>query len=130
MDLSKLNPFVTAAGYTRIESGALYEAEFEAEVKGGHIRGIFRGAYENLEITLLNRETGTPEGVVNRLKSFVADNVILRTSNMPDPSGNIKSSPIDYVRAPNDKFFRFAWLGIRDGMFDLLGIAKFVKPAK
>lgn len=130
MELRTLTPFLAVAGHTRIESGALYEAEFEAEVTGGQARGIFRAAYENLEITLLDRKTGTDQGLLTRIKSFLADNVVLRTSNMPGPGDSFKVSPLEYVREPNDKFFRFAWLGIRAGMFDLLGIAKFVKPAQ
>lgn len=130
MDLTRLNPFLTAAARTRMESGMLYEAAFEADVKNEHARGTFQGTYDNLRITFLDRETGSERGIVNRLKTFVADSLIIHTSNLPEKRKSLKVGTIDYARKPNDKFFRFAWLAVRGGMFDLLGIASFVPPPK
>ncbi|MFO1499579.1 MAG: hypothetical protein U1G07_14510 [Verrucomicrobiota bacterium] len=130
MDLVVLNPFLMVAGHTRIDSGQVHEAAVEISVEQGHAQGLFRGAYEGLAVTLLDRKTGSEEGVANRVKTFVADKLILRTSNMPEPGATLKSGRVDYIRQPNDKFMRFLWLGIRSGMFDLLGIKPFVGPPK
>jgi hypothetical protein len=127
MDLRSLNSYLGVAGHARIDSGNLHTASCEIDVIAGHARGRFEAAYRDLKITVLDRQTASEDGVLNRLKSAFVNHVALRTSNPADRSGSVKVGVVDYTRSPNEKFMRFAWLAIRSGMLDLLGLTPYVK---
>ncbi len=127
--LPDLNSFLAVTAGTRLESGILYEATFNANVIAGHASGEFQAAYENLDIALLNRQTGSENGVMNKLKSFVADHIVVHTDNMPGNTKPMKAGRIDYTCKSDEKFFHFIWFAVRSGMLDLLGLSDFVKTA-
>lgn len=131
MDLRVLNSFLQVAGHSRINAGAVQSASCEITVRAGHARGRFDGAYQGLDVTVLDRQTGEDSGVLNWLKTAFANNIALRTSN-PHRSGETKVGLVDYTRKPADRFLPFVWLGIRSGMFDVLGLAPYFrnKPPK
>ncbi len=125
MDLRALNPFLTTAAHTRIRSGILKEASFAATVRSDVVRGTLHGAYQDLQISLLNRETLTEDGVMNRLKSFFADHLVLRTSNPSEGSPAV--GRIDYERQARERELHFLWFAVRNGILDLIGLSDFVK---
>jgi len=55
------------------------------------------------------------------IASFLANNVKIRTSNMPDKSGAMKIGKVKYTRLRDDTFFRFVWVALRSGMEDAVG---------
>jgi hypothetical protein len=130
LDLTRLNPFLAISAGTRLESGIAYEAAFEAEGSTGRVGGVFRGAYEGLELVFLDRATQSEQGVLNRIKSALADSLVVRNRNMPTENGAMKVGRIDYTAKPHGNFFRFLWFGVRSGLLDLLGLSEFVKESR
>ena len=109
----------------RIRSGTLNAASFQSDVQDGHSSGSFTGIYKDLRIEFLDSDG--EQGIFNRIKSFLADHIKVRTSNAPDASGHFKVGQIDYTRSPNEQFLHFLWFGVRSGMFDVLGVDPKVK---
>ena len=62
MDLTRLDVFLDIAEHTRIKSGSAQEAAFEIEVTAGQARGRVRAIYRDLEIAVLDKQTGTEKG--------------------------------------------------------------------
>ena len=130
MDLARLNPFLEVAGHTRINSGKFEEGVFDIQVDHDRAKGLLRAIYRDLDITLLDPRTGSDNGILNEIKSFLTDRVALRRNNTPELSNSIKLGEIDYTRNPGEKFFPFVWHALRDGIFDVLGLKAFLKQPK
>ena len=130
MPLTNFNPFLVGAIRTRIDAGALYELTFATLVTNGHAQGTLHAAYDGLKLQLLDRETASEKGVVNHVKTFVADHLILRDRNMPVEGKSMKVGQIEYTREEDEKFVRLLWMPLRSGLLDLLGLSQFVSDPK
>jgi hypothetical protein len=120
MDLTRLNAFLEIAEQTRIKSGRAQEVTFDIDVAAGQARGRVRGIYKDLEIAVLDKQTGSENGLGNRAASFLANVLKLRKSNAPDASGSMKEGGVDYTRRPEDEFQQFAWFALRTGVLDVI----------
>jgi hypothetical protein len=120
MDLTRLNAFLEIAEHTRIKSGSTQDAAFEIDVTGGQARGRVRAIYKDLEIAVLNKQTGSEKGLVNRAASFFENIVKIRNANAPDASGAMKEGEVNYTRQPDEEFQQFLWFALRTGVLDLI----------
>lgn len=121
MDLSALNPFLETAEQVRIKEGVLFSGTFDINVRAGHATGGVRTVYKNLRIAAINKHTGSEGGVFDAIASFVANNVTIRSNNIPDNSGAMKIGTVNYTRQEDDAFFQFAWFALRSGLGDVVG---------
>ena len=120
MDLTRLNAFLEIAERTRIKSGSAQDAAFEIDVTAGQARGRVRAIYKDLEIAVLNKQTGSEKGLVNRAASFFENIVKIRNANAPDASGAMKEGEVNYTRQPDEEFQQFLWFALRTGVLDLI----------
>ena len=120
MDLTRLNAFLEIAEHTRITSGSAQEAAFEINVTAGQARGRVRANYKDLDIALLDKQTGSAKGLDDRVASFLANLLKIRSSNAPDASGSMKEGEVNYTRRPDEEFQQFAWFALRTGVLDVI----------
>ena len=120
MDLTRLDAFLDIAEHTRIKSGSAQEAAFEIDVTAGQARGRVRAIYRDLEIALLDKQTGNEKGVANRVASFFANVLKIRNANTPEGSGSRKEGKVNYTRRPDDEFLQFVWFALRTGVLDII----------
>jgi hypothetical protein len=120
MDLTRLNAFLEIAEHTRITSGSAQEAAFEINVTAGQARGRVQANYKDLDIALLDKQTGSANGLDNRVTSFLANLLKIRSSNALDGSGSIKEGDVKYTRRPDEEFQQFAWYALRTGILDII----------
>ena len=120
MDLTRLGAFLEIAECTRIKSGRVQEAAFDIEVKAGQAQGRVRAIYEDLEMAVLDKETGSENGLVNRVASFFANVLKIRNANTPDAAGSMKEGVVNYRSKPDDEFQQFVWFALRTGVLDII----------
>ena len=120
MDLTRLDAFLDIAEHTRIKSGSAIEAAFEIDVTASQARGRVRAIYKDLEIALLDKQTGSEKGLGNRVASLFENVVKIRNANAPDASGAMKEGVVNYMRRPDDEFQQFLWFALRTGVLDLI----------
>lgn len=120
MDLTRLGAFLDIVEHIRIKTGSVQEVTFEIDVTAGHARGRVRANYKDLEIAVLDKKTGTEEGLDNHLASFLANQFKIRSSNAPDASGSVKEGTVNYTRRPKDGFLKFVWFSLRSGALDVI----------
>jgi hypothetical protein len=120
MDLTRLDAFLDIAERTRIKSGSAQAAAFDIQVTAGHARGQVRAIYKDLEIAVLDKQTDTEKGLDNRVASFLANLLKIRSSNAPDASGAMKEGEVNCTRRPGDEFLQFAWFALRTGVLDVI----------
>jgi hypothetical protein len=122
IDLTRLDGFLDIAEHTRIKSGSARAAVFEIQVIGGHASGYVRAAYRDLEIAVLDKQTGSETAVVDRIASFFANTLKIRNVNTMDGSGPRKDGEVKYTRRPQDEFQQFVWFALRTGVMDVISL--------
>jgi hypothetical protein len=120
MDLTRLGAFLDLAEYVRVRSGSAQEAAFEIEVVDGQARGRVQAIYADLKVAVLDQQTGSEKGFDNRVTSFLANFLKVRTANAPDASGSMREGAVDYMRADEDEFLEFLWLALWSGVRDVI----------
>jgi hypothetical protein len=120
MDLTRLDAFLDIAEHTRIKSGSVQEAAFEIDVTAGQARGRVRAIYKDLEMAVLDKQSGTEKGFDNRIASFLMNELKFRNSNAPDAAGSMKEGEVNYTRRPDDEFQQFVWFALRTGVLDVV----------
>ncbi len=121
MDLARLNPFVERAEALRLKTGVVHSAAFGIDVKAGRADGSVHAAYEDLSVASINDETGSESGVVNTFRSLIANNLTLRTTNMPDASDSLRVGEVRYDKRSEQAFLEFSWFALRSGISDVVG---------
>jgi hypothetical protein len=121
MELSVLNGFLETAEQKRIKSGFLHEATFEIDVVSGRASGNVRAVYKDLTLAAINKKTGSENGFVDGLVSYIANTYKINGSNLPGTSGSIRVGKVKYLRQRNDPFFGFVWFALRSGLADVVG---------
>ncbi len=121
MEANSLNKFLEIAENHRITSGTLQSATFNINVKSGHAAGYVRAEYDDLSVAVLNKNTGSANGIFNRISSFLAKIFIIRRNNMPDKSGSLKLGVVKFTRTPDETFTQFVWFALRSGVGNIVG---------
>jgi hypothetical protein len=121
MELSSLNGFLEIAEHRHIKSGILHGATFAINVDSGRATGYVRAEYNDLSFAVLNKNTGSENGMLDKISSFIGKTFIIRGNNTPDKSGSLKIGVVKYTRNPNDPFIQFAWFALRSGVGNLVG---------
>lgn len=121
MDATRFNAYLEPSQHVRLKSGDLKEATFDIEVNSGHATGTVRAIYSDLNVAVLDKETGREGGFKNKLTSFLANKLKIRNDNLPDDDGEVKIGRVDYRRQPGDPIFKFLWFALRSGVADVAG---------
>jgi hypothetical protein len=120
MDLTRLDAFLDLAEHTRIKSGSAQQATFEIEVTAGQAHGRVQAIYGDLEIAVLDKQTGTDRRFDHRVVSFLANLLKIRNGNGPLAAGPAKEGKVNYTRSPEDEFLEFVWFALWSGIRDVI----------
>ena len=90
-------------------------------MKDGKADGYVRSKYKGFRLAILDKDTGSENGIFNIIFSFYANTFALNTTNWPDKYGELKLGEIKYKRGRDDTFIQYAWFAIRDGIGDIIG---------
>jgi hypothetical protein len=122
MEVSSLNKFLEIAEHHRIKSGTLQSATYNINVNSGHATGFVRAEYNDLSVAILNNNTGSENGIFDKISSLIAKTFIIKENNMPDNSGSVKIGIVKYTRKPDETFIQFVWIALRGGVCNIIGI--------
>lgn len=120
MQLTKLNAFLDHSEYVHIDSGILQTATYDVEVTSGRASGTVKALYKHLKISILNKKTGSSQGIVNEVGSLIMNNLKIRTENMPGSKVSLKIGKVNYKRRSQNTFIQFLWFSLRTGILDVL----------
>jgi len=80
-DLTEFNRMMVPSVSVQITNGKCNKIIMTAKADEDYSYGDMKFYYEDLKITLLNRETETPKGIGNVLGSFFANTFIIKSNN-------------------------------------------------
>jgi len=122
MEANSLNKFLEIAEHQRIKSGIVQSAAYNINVNSGQATGNVHAEYDNLSVAVLNKNTESESGLIERISSFYAKEFIIKRSNMPDKSGDERTGVVKYTRKPDEPFIQFVWFALRSGVLNLIEI--------
>lgn len=122
LDLTRLNALTVPLQGIEVQGGRLAAMRFAITVDGRSAGGTVWAAYRDLDVQMVDRETGEG-GLFDDIKSFVTNTFVLRGDNMPGGGEGEGSRPgaVKYYVDRRDSFFTRVWAPIRSG---LMAVAK------
>jgi hypothetical protein len=121
MDLHALNAFIETAEQMRITSGVLQVGTFDIVVASGRATGIMRVNYRDLVLAAINKDTGSENGLMDLITSYIAKVGKIRGTNEPDRMEAMKSGTVSHTRQRDEQFLECTWFAVRSGVGDVVG---------
>lgn len=115
MPLSSLNLFVMNSDGVRITDGQAGRMRFSFRITNGRARGTLSPTFQDLKVQLVSKETGKAN-LGSRIKSFLANTFVVRSSNWPGEKKYVESYPISYQVTKGDTFFGALWRSVRSAI--------------
>lgn len=117
LDLTRINSLTVPLQGIEVQDGHLAAMRFDVTVDGHAAGGTVWAAYRDLDVQMVNRETGEG-GLFDDIKSFLAKTFVLRGSNMPGENRKDDARPgaVEYYVRDADPFFTRVWAPIRSGL--------------
>lgn len=118
-EVTQLNSFLPTAENIRIRSGNASSATFAFVVRGRRCTGVVRPRYRGLLIDKLDAKTKQEGGIMNSIISFVANALVLRTTNDGD---SYRDGKINYTLPVDAAIMQTIWFPVRAGLGDAAGL--------
>lgn len=117
IDLTRINSLTIPLQGIEVQDGHLAALRFDATVDGRTAGGTVWAAYRDLDVQVVDRETGEG-GLFDDVKSFVTNTFVLRGDNMPGDgeADDARPGAIEYYVRRDDSFFTRVWAPIRSGL--------------
>ncbi|MCC5933745.1 MAG: DUF748 domain-containing protein [Balneolales bacterium] len=119
-DLKQLNSIFMDLAGVEITGGNAHEVDFLFEMLDDQASGIIRMHYEDLKIRPVDKDDHS-HSRAGSIAAFLANEILLRSNNIPDSNGELKTGEIRHERNPaEDPFFKYLWQTLRSGIFDTM----------
>jgi hypothetical protein len=123
MDGKALNKLTRPLGMLQIKSGYVNQLSFNIKANNQLARGRLDFQYQGLAVNILKREEGADRLVKKGWLSFLANNLIINTSN-PDRNGMHVYADISYQKVPSNSFFSYIYKTLFQGIKYSIGFTK------
>jgi len=110
-----LNRFLLTAEGVRVTGGQFHRADFAFHVANGRAKGDLTLVYDSLSVEMVDKAT-RKKGLDEKLKTFIANTLIIRGDNKPDDKGRVDPQPIDYRYRLGETFWGGVWRSLRSGL--------------
>ncbi len=119
-DLTQLNAIFKDVEGIEITEGQASEVMFSFRMRDSDATGRMVLHYEDLKIQPIDKDDYSSSST-RRIAGFLANEIALRSNNMPDEEGNAREGEIEHQRNPEeDPFFKYLWQTLRSGIFDIV----------
>jgi hypothetical protein len=122
IDATLLNPLTEPMGHASIKKGKINGVEFNFQGYDYSMDGTMKMQYENLKVTVLEKNKGTNELDKKSFTSFLA-NIMIKNSN-PKKNEDVRVVQVHYDRNINCSIFNLVWKTMFKGIKETVGINK------
>jgi hypothetical protein len=112
-----LNALTEPMGPARMEKGEIKGLRIDFNGSDHSINGNMTLLYDNLKISVLEKDRGAKEWDRKSLTSFVA-NIFVKNSNLPEDDEAARTANVTYQRDTNRSIFNLGWKSIFKGIMD------------
>ncbi len=128
MNMEDLNPILERNAYIYV-TGKIKKMKFNFSADNLKSRGDLELLYNDLHITAKNQNTDETTAMKEKIISFIANNVIIESSN-PMDGEKARTGIIDYQRNPQAFLFNYSWKSILSGIKSTIQKAEKEKNSK
>ena len=114
MKISELNPILEKSASINVTSGKINALNFSFSANNTKATGNLKLLYEGLRFEMLNKQTGENTAVKERVKSFIANKIVLESN--PMPGKEVRLGTIEYERDPERYIFGYFARALMSGM--------------
>jgi hypothetical protein len=119
---AELNPLTEPMGPATIKDGKINSLEFDLEGNDYGMDGMVKMLYQDLKVSMLEKDKGSKEMDKKFLTSFVA-NLIIKNDN-PKNNDAPRVMQVHFDRDTNRSIFHLLWKTIFKGVRETVGIKK------
>lgn len=123
MPASVVNRLSKPLGPARMEAGQINQLQFNFTGHNHGMHGTVRLLYEDLKVSLLEKETDSGKLSKKKLASLAA-NIIIRKSNPAGKKGSIRTAEVSMQRDTRRSIFHLSWKTLFKGIKTTVGINK------
>ena len=118
-----VNVLTEPMGPARIDQGKLNHLQFNLSGTDYNMNGTVKMLYEDLKVSILEREEGTKKLDKKNVASIAA-NILIKNSNPEKKKDDAKIITVQMERDTNRSIFYFVWLSLFKGIKETVGIKK------
>jgi hypothetical protein len=120
-ELSALNSYLVTNERKEVENGKFLSSELHMNVKAGVAVTTVTPRYTDLQMKVLPDDAKQSGGILEGIKSFVANTFVIRTNNVDEGGNKAYSATTTYHRSRKEEFFQFIWYGMRKSIRQVVG---------
>ena len=118
-----VNVITEPMGPARLEEGKLNDLQFNMAGGDYNMNGTVKMLYEDLKVSILEREKGTRKLDKKNVASIAA-NIMIKNSNPEKKKDDAKIITVQTERDTNRSIFYFVWMSLFKGIKETVGIKK------
>lgn len=120
-DLPVLNSYLVTNERKEVTSGNLINGELRMDVRSGVGTTMVRPRYKDLNFKILADGARESRGIMEGLKTFIANTFILETENVDSDDEKAKSFTTSRIYGKKEEFFEYIWLALRKSIQKAIG---------
>lgn len=120
-DLKQLNQYLVNAARIQVMSGQFHHADIKVNINGDVANTTALPLYDHFKIKVLPPDPNDPPDLMEGVKTFLANLLILRDDNPDEDGGPPKVGVTSLARQPSQEFFQFLWYAIRKSLGAVVG---------
>lgn len=121
LNAKRLNVFLIPNERKEITGGTIDGGSLRMKIHNGVATTTVTPQYEGLSMKILPQEPGQTGGLLNGIKSFLANLFILRASNFDKDDIKAVSATTTRRREPHEELLQFIWYALRKSLGKVIG---------
>jgi hypothetical protein len=124
MNLKDINPAIRPLTMVKLNSGTIQRLDFDIQANRTGSHGTVRALYNDLNISLLKKDSMFNSLSPKPLISLYANIFIIKHNNPDNPGDVPRTAIVTLIRQPDVPFFKFVWQGLLTGLKPEIGLDK------
>jgi hypothetical protein len=116
-----LNTFLIPNERKEVTDGTVEGGKLHMDIRSGTAILTVTPYYKNLAMKILPQDPGAPRGIMEGLKTFVANTFVLHSENLDKNGTPAESATITLRREPHQEFLQFIWITLRKSLGKIIG---------
>ena len=116
MNITDFNRILEHVAFVRADTGKLDKLEFDMTLNETESSGTLIMSYEALKISALDKQSIEQKGLMENIKTFLANNVIVKKNN--NPKDGMQAGEITFQRIEHKSIFNYWWKSLLSGIKD------------
>jgi len=116
MPIADFNRMMKYVAFLRVDKGKLNNLKFEMTLNNDQSSGTLVMDYEDLKVSVLDRQSAEQKGLTEDIKSFFVNSILVKKANTP--KSGMDAGQINFERAKDKSIFNYWWKSLLSGIKD------------